>query len=82
MKNNRGNTVGNGCSSGQLRDSIDYHSQINSCSIVDIAICSSDCQIDFENKVISDLYGSDHYLGKLKLLGNNMIPAKLNKFSI
>ena len=28
------------------RDSTNYHSQTNSYSIVDLAICSSDCQID------------------------------------
>ena len=64
------------------RDPTHYHSQTNSYSIVDLAICSSDCQIDFQHEVISDLYDSDHYPGKLKLLGNNIIPAKLNKFSI
>ena len=38
-----------------------YHSQTNTYSIVDLAICSADCGLDFEYDVLESLYLSDHY---------------------
>ena len=38
-----------------------YHIQNNSHSVIDLSICSSDCFLDFNYRVLSDLHDSDHY---------------------
>ena len=59
-----------------------YHSQTNTHSVIDLTICSPDCQIDFAYEVIDNLYDSDHYPVQIKFIGNNVIPAKIEKFNI
>ena len=38
-----------------------FHIQTGTFSIIDLAICSPDCFMDFSFEVTDDLYGSDHF---------------------
>ena len=44
-----------------------YHSQSNTYSVIDLALCSSDCCLDFCYKVVDSLHGSDHFPALLEL---------------
>ena len=45
-----------------------YQSLANTFSIIDLAISSTDSQLDFVFEGLKELCGSDHYLGQLKLV--------------
>ena len=38
-----------------------YHIQTNSYTTIDLSIASSDCFLDFSQKILPNLHGSDHY---------------------
>ena len=38
-----------------------YHMQTRTTSVIDLAICSADCSVDFTYSVSPSLHGSDHY---------------------
>ena len=44
-----------------------YHSQINSYSVMDLTLGSSDFYFDFDYRVPNSLHGSDHYPTELEL---------------
>ena len=59
-----------------------YCSQTNSYSLIDLTLCSADCQVDFVHTVLEDLYDSDHYPIHVVLTNNDILPLKVNKFNI
>ena len=44
-----------------------FRSQSDTYSVIDLVLCSSDCCLDFDNKVVDSLHGSDHFPALLKL---------------
>ena len=58
-----------------------YDRRTNTYSVIDLTICSPDCQIDCTYKVIDQLYYRDYYPIQLELMNNNILPTKINKFN-
>lgn len=49
-----------------------YHLQTGTSSVIDLSIASSDCTVDFDYNVVSELHDSDHYPVKITLKENSM----------
>ena len=59
------------------RNQTNYHSQTNTCSVIDLTICAAECRLDYMPEVIQDSYDSDHYPTQLKLVTHNLILPRL-----
>ena len=45
---------------------INYRSQTNTTSLIDLTLCSPDCQLDFTYSVLEELYDNEHYSVHIK----------------
>lgn len=59
-----------------------YHLQTGSTSVIDLAMVSSDCSIDYNHGVLSSLHGSDHYPTYLNKTQPNFSLDKHIRFKI
>ena len=59
-----------------------YHVQTNKYSVIDLTICSSDALLDFEYSVVENLYDSDHYPVKVKLVSNTNIVERPERYKV
>ena len=57
-----------------------YHVQTGTSSIIDLALCSSDCLLDFNHRVTDDLRGSDHFPILIEFTAAEFIPLYPARF--
>ena len=59
-----------------------FHVQTGTSSIIDLALCSSDCVIDFSHEVLPDLHGSDHFPIQINIITSITSNTYMRRFKV